>query len=98
METFVFSPQNSDTVQEWSQQINKMYEPRKPVRMLVDLSNFNSFNIHKMVGLKCVLDAYRPMTKVYLHETIVKLDDPLLKTFVKSCLVFFKPEKPVKFI
>lgn len=98
METVVFSPQNSDTLEDWSQQIGKMYAPKKPVRMVVDLRNFNSFDIKKMLGLKCVLDAYRPVTRVYLHETLIKLEDPLLKTFVKSCLVLFKPEKPVRFI
>ena len=98
METFVFSPRNEDTLDLWSEQIKTMYLPKKPVRMVVDLRDFNSFDIKKMVGLKCVLDAYRPLTKVYLHETLIKLEDPLLKTFVKSCLVLFKPEKPVRFV
>ena len=98
METIVFAPCNDDTPDMWAEQINRMYTPKKPVRMLVNLDNFNSFDIRKMIGLKCVLDAYRPLTRVYLHETIIKTRDPLLKNFIKSCLVFFKPEKPVRFV
>jgi hypothetical protein len=98
METFVFSPRNDDTIDLWSEQIKTMYLPKKPVRMIVDLNNFNSFDIKKMVGLKCVLDAYRPVTRVYLHETLIKTNDPVLKNFIKSCLFFFKPERPVRFI
>lgn len=98
METFVFSPSDSDTVEDWFHKISEMYTPRKPVRMFVDLSNFNKFDIKKIIGLKCVLDSYRPLTRLYLQETVVKINEPILKTFVKNCLVLFKPEKPVRFI
>lgn len=98
METYLFTPKNEDTLDTWSQNIYDMYAPRKPVRMIVDLSNYSKFDINMILGLKCILDHYRPVTKIYLHDTHIKINDPLLKTFVKSCLVLFKPEKPVKFI
>lgn len=96
--TFLFQPKNSDTLEDWSRQINSMYLPGKKVKMYVDLTHFNSMDIKKMLGLKCVLDVYRPITRILLEETIVKIDNPVMKNFVKGCLVIFKPEKPVKFI
>ena len=98
MKHVLFAPRDTDTPEDWYTQIDNMYKSQEPVRMMVDLTNYNSFDIKKIIKLKHILDIYRPVTKMYLHETVIKLNNPALKTFVKSCLVLFKPEKPVRFI
>jgi hypothetical protein len=95
MNTFLFQPKDTDTLEEWSEQFRLMYSPRQPVHMIVRLDNYKKFDIQTIVGLKVLIDMYRPMAKMYLTETHVYLKDPLLKTLVKSCLYFFKHEKPV---
>ena len=98
MDTFVFTPRDSDSVDMWASQIGTMYSDKKPVKMLIDLEHIDNFDVKKILGLKCVLDAYRPLTKQYLTETQIKIKNPLMKNLVRTCLVFFKPEKPVRFI
>lgn len=93
-----FAPRNHDTVEDWANHFVEMYRPQEPVKMFVNLENFNTFDINKMIALKCLIDMYRPHARLYLQETTVKVGDPLLKTFIQGCLTFFNPEKPVKII
>lgn len=98
MKTYVFTPRDTDTVDDWKNEFNKMYGSREEVTMIVDLTNYSQFDLKKMICLKMILDFYKPATRAFLRETHIKISDPLLKTFVRGCLDFFQPEKPVKFI
>lgn len=93
--TYNFVPSDTDTLEDWALQIHNMYLPKKKVKMSIDMSKCSVLNIKKMIGLKCVLDSYRPLTKKFLVDTTIHVQDPLLKNFIRSVLVFFKPEKPV---
>lgn len=92
---FTFTPRDNDTLEEWALQFSEMYLHRKPVKMLIDMSQCSTLDIKKMVGLKCIIDSHRKLTREYLIDTTIKVQDPLLKTFIRSVLVFFKPERPV---
>ncbi len=92
---FTFTPRDSDTLEDWALQFGNMFLHKKPVKMFIDMSQCNSLDVKRMVGLKCIVDAHRPLSREYLIDTTIKVQDPLLKTFIKSVLFFFSPERPV---